>query len=372
MMSIEQRSWSVTGHDTWIILVDVLWAEALSPHCEISAYYSHESEAILDMKVSVVMAIYNGMPYLEEALSSLFSQTFQDMIIIAVDDCSSDGSLEYLRNLVDSRLRVVALQTRGGQGFARNIGIELSDSAYVAFMDADDVSLPRRLECQVEYLDSNPDIGAVGTLFSYCTHSGRVGFAPPLALDHDSIRTDLVAGKHALSNTTLMIRAEILKRLGGFRIAGHGEDWDLFLRLTEACGVANLNEVLCLYRLTPHSATLHNFPIIQLRLAHACECARRRAANQEEISFDEFSAQWNRRPFWNRWLDILDRIAVTQYRKAIAEVLNKNQIVGYARLLFSSAISPQRVLQRVGRTVRHLRRPPNKPCASADGTQPKG
>ena len=135
-----------------------------------------------------------------------------------VDDGSTDGSLEYLRKVTDPRLRVMAVNTRGGAGPAGNIGIEFSNSEYVAFMDADDIALPRRLERQVEYLDRNPDIGAVGTLVSYYTHSGRTGFVPPLALDHESIRADLIAGKHAIVNATLMIRAEVLKRLGGYRI----------------------------------------------------------------------------------------------------------------------------------------------------------
>lgn len=326
-----------------------------------------ESESILRTKVSVVMAVHNGLPYLEEALSSVLSQTFRDLVVIVVDDGSTDGSLEYLSKVTDSRLRVMALHTRGGQGAARNFGIELSTSEYVAFMDADDLSLPRRLERQVDYLDSNLDIGAVGTSVSYYTHSGRAGFVPPLALDHDSIRADLFAGRHAIVNPTLMMRAELLKRLGGFRIAGHGEDWDLFLRLTEASRVANLNEVLYLYRLNPRSSTLLNGRIMQLRIAHACDCARRRAANQEEIPFEDFCAQRNRRPFWNRWLDLLDLIAATQYRKAMAEVLNKNRVVGYPRFLVAAAISPQRVLQRIGRIVRHLRRPPSKPYCSGNG-----
>jgi glycosyltransferase involved in cell wall biosynthesis len=313
------------------------------------------------MKVSVVMAVHNGLPYLEEALSSVLSQTFKDLAVIVVDDGSTDGSLEYLRNVTDSRLRVIALHTRGGAGPARNIGIELSNSEYVAFMDADDISLPRRLERQVEYLDRNPDIGAVGTLVTYYTHSGRAGFAPPLALDHDSIRADLISGKNAIVNATLMIRAEVLKRLGGYKIAGYGEDGDFHLRLTEATRVANLNEVLYLYRLNPQSSNLLNRRIIQLRNAHACDCARRRSANQEEISFEDFSAQQSRRPFWNRWLDLLDEIAATQYRKAMAEVLNKNQVVGYARFLVAAVISPRRVLQRVRRTVRHLLRPASGP-----------
>jgi len=316
------------------------------------------------------MAVHNALPYLAEALSSVLSQTFRDFAVIAVDDGSTDGSLEYLCKVTDSRLRVIALNTRGGQGAARNIGIGLSNSEYVAFMDADDISLPSRLERQVEYLDRNPDIGAVGTLVSYCTHSGRIGFAPPLALDHDNIRADLIAGRHAIVNPTLMIRAEVLKRLGGFRIAGCGEDWDLFLRLTEASGVANLSEILYLYRLNPRSTTLLQARLCRLRVAHACDCAERRSANQEEISLEDFSAKLSRLPFWNRGFDLLDETAATQYRQAMAEILNK-KVIGYARLLVASAISPQRVLQRVGRTVRHWRRPPSTPCASPDGSQPE-
>lgn len=309
------------------------------------------------MKVSVVMAIHNGLPYVREALSSVLSQTFKDLVVFAVDDGSTDGSLDYLRQVSDPRLRVIALTTRGGAGPARNIGIELSSSEYVAFMDADDISLPRRLERQVEYLECNPDIGAVGTLVSYCTRSERIGFVPLIALDHDNIRADLIARRHAVVNATLMIRAEVLRHLGGFRIAGYGEDSDLHLRLTEATRVANLNEVLYLYRLNPQSANLLNRQIIQLRNAYACDCARRRTANQEEISYENFSAQWSRRPIWKRWLDLLDQIAAIQYRKAMADVLNDDRIVGYVRFLVAAAISPQRVLQRIRRTVRHWRRP---------------
>jgi hypothetical protein len=170
-----------------------------------------------------------------------------------------------------------------------------------------------------------------------------------------------MAQNHAIVNATLMFRAEVLKRLGGFRIAGYGEDSDLHLRLTEATRVANLNEVLYLYRLNPQSSNLINRNMIQLRNAHACECARRRAANKEEISFDDFFAQQSCRPFWNRWLDLLDQSATIQYRKGMADILQKNLVVGYARFLVSALISPQRVLQRIGRTVRRLRRSPRNP-----------
>ena len=317
------------------------------------------------------MPVYNAMPYLEEALLSVLSQTSKDLEVIAVDDGSTDGSLEYLRNVPDLRLRVVALQSRGGQGAARNIGMELSTSEYVAFMDADDISLPKRLEHQVEYLERNPDIGAAGTLVTYCTHAGRTGFPPPLALAHDTIRADLMAGRHAIVNATLMLRATVLKRLGGYRIAGSGEDWDFFLRLTEASRVANLNEILYLYRLNSQSTHFRQARLVHARIAYACDCAQRRSLNQKEVSFEDFAAKRNRRPFWKRWPDLLDQAAVTQYRKAMAEVLDNNEIVGYARFLVASVLSPRRVLQRAGRITRSLHRPTDRRCASPDGLSPR-
>jgi hypothetical protein len=237
-------------------------------------------------------------------------------------------------------------------------------------MDADDVSLATRFEHQMEYLDRNPDIGAAGTLVKYCTRLGRSGFAPPLPLDHDAIRADLIAGRHAIVNATLLLRATILKRLGGYRIAGGGEDWDFLLRLTEATRVANLNEILYLYRLNPASTNVRQARLVQARIAHACDCAQRRSVSRAEMSFEDFASKQNRRPFWKRWPDLLDQAAATQYRKSMAEIIDGDS-VGYARLLVASALSPRRVLQRVRRILRSLSHPTEKRCPSPDGLEPR-
>ena len=308
------------------------------------------------MKVSVIMPVHNGLPFLDEALSSILTQTFKELIVIAVDDGSTDDSLKYLRQIADPRLQVIALNTCGGAGHARNLGIEMSKSEYIAFMDADDISLPERLERQVKYLDHNPDIGAVGTMASYFTHSGQTGFVPQIASDHNSIRGDLMAGRHAIINATLMIRAEVLKLLNGFKVLGNGDDTDFHLRLTEATRVANLNEVLYLYRLNSQSSNLLCRPIIHLRKEHALVCARCRAANQGEISFEDFSAQWHRQPSWVHWLDLLDQKSAIHYRKAMAEILNKDLCRGYLRFLIASLLSPQRVFQRIERIFRNMHR----------------
>ncbi|MDO8152295.1 glycosyltransferase [Isoptericola sp. b408] len=102
-------------------------------------YYQHEAARV---KVSVVMPVYNGMPHLEECLASLRDQSLRDFEVILVDDGSTDGSYEVLRDFAESDAydRVILLsQEHQGAGAARNLGLEQAQGEYVAFLDADDV-----------------------------------------------------------------------------------------------------------------------------------------------------------------------------------------------------------------------------------------
>lgn len=211
------------------------------------------------MRLSVIVPVYNAMPFLVDAIRSITSQTYSSIKLIAVDDCSADGSLSYLKSLTDERLVVIAQSIRQGQGAARNRALLECDSEYTAFMDADDVSLPTRFAQQIEFLDKNPQVDLVGTRVSYMGKSGKTGFSPPLALTHDDIRNDLLNQKNALVNSSLMFRTKLLQKLGGYRIDGAGEDWDLFLRATEIGRCANLGEVLYLYRVHDSSTNAVSF-----------------------------------------------------------------------------------------------------------------
>ena len=91
--------------------------------------------------VSVIMAVYNAMPYLEQAVESVLSQTLHDIEFICVDDGSTDGSLEELREYakMDSRMRVLRHREQtDGAGAARNLGLEAATGKYLSVLDADD------------------------------------------------------------------------------------------------------------------------------------------------------------------------------------------------------------------------------------------
>ena len=113
-------------------------------------------------RVSVVMPVHNALPYLKEAVDSLLTQTFADIEIVALDDQLTDGSGEFLQSITDPRMRAVRC---GKQGVARlrKEGLNLARGQYYAAMDADDVSLPWRIERQVAFMDKNPEIVACGS-----------------------------------------------------------------------------------------------------------------------------------------------------------------------------------------------------------------
>lgn len=183
-------------------------------------------------RVSVILPCYNGEAFLREAVQSILDQTLRDFELIVVDDGSTDRSAEILAGLApqDPRLRVVS-QANGGIVAALNAGIARSRGAYIARMDADDISFPDRLAFQADYLDRHPETVLVGgyavgdrhpTQASTRTTGGR----------HETTDLSVFPPRIAVSmHPLIMIRADALRAMGGYRHDyRHAEDYDLFIR----------------------------------------------------------------------------------------------------------------------------------------------
>ena len=113
-------------------------------------------------KVSIIMPVYNAMPYLEMAIKSIFGQTYENWELIIVDDCSKDGSWEYLKQIKEPRIRLYRNKNNMGCPYTCNKAYELCRGRYVARMDSDDISFPERIEKQVLFLENNPEIDVIG------------------------------------------------------------------------------------------------------------------------------------------------------------------------------------------------------------------
>ncbi len=317
-------------------------ANTLSPATDASA-----STVSSVARADVIMACYNAMPYLPEAIASIVNQSFRDFCLFVVDDGSTDGSSDYLEKiaLTDSRIRVTR-QANQGQQAAANLGISLGKAEYIIRMDADDVADPDRLRRQIEFMDANPDVGLSGGQLQRMG-SKKTGLVSNLPLDHDSIVAGLMKNHHTMCNGTCIFRRELFQQVGGYWEHNISEDWDLFLRFSEVSELANQEHCFLAYRL--HRASVNGRRIVEAQLynEYAAERHRRRRLCVPEISYQEFLSEHRYSGWPGSWLFYLDAQSIGEYRRAIADMYSGHPIQGYLRLGFSMAMSP-------GRTVRRL------------------
>ena len=200
--------------------------------------------------VSVVMPVRNGERFVEQAARSILEQTFTDIELVIVDDGSTDGTPTLLRAIAARDERVLVLTAKRPEGIVRalNEGCRAARGRYLARMDADDISLPRRIELQVELLDATPDVGIVGGCMTCTNLSGSVSWPALYPPDDAAIRKTL-ASANPFGHPTVMMRREAFESCGGYRdVCRHAEDYELWVRLLDHWQGANLSEPVLVYR----------------------------------------------------------------------------------------------------------------------------
>jgi hypothetical protein len=200
-------------------------------------------------RVSVVMAVRDGAPYLEKAVDSILEQTFPDFEFVIIDDGSTDSTPEVLQlyQAADRRVRVHH-QENAGLTPSLNRGFGRARGAYLARMDADDIAFRDRLERQVEFLDQHPQVALVGSAVMRIDELGREIKRSLCPTSHAEI-VRILAEYNCFTHPTVMLRKDVLSVVGGYREAyRQAQDYDLWLRLAERYELANLAEPLLYYR----------------------------------------------------------------------------------------------------------------------------
>lgn len=300
--------------------------------------------------VTMLTSVYNGMPDLPESIESIRRQTCREWTMLIVNDGSTDGTVDYLNQLDDPRIRVIH-QHNKGLAAALNYGLEHCETEFVARIDADDVALPTRLEKQLAFLRAHPKVGMVGTQFRWL-FKDRTGAARPIPCDHRTIDTRHMKGRHGLVHSTVMCRTALLRKIGGYWSIRVAQDWDMFLKMAEHAELANLDEVLLYVRVVESSTQSVQMAKVRASVAYACESARRRRGQLPPIAFDEFCHLRAADPWWKRFRRALDVEALRQYRIAQSEILGGRPLLGYARLAWAATCSPQLTCDRIGAVVR--------------------
>jgi glycosyltransferase involved in cell wall biosynthesis len=195
-------------------------------------------------RVSFILPIYNAGKTLAETLESLFSQTFEDFEIVAVNDGSTDETEAVLRGVRDRRLRVIGRENRGLVA-SLNEAIDAARGALLARIDADDLCMPERLEKQIAFLEKNPRVGVVGTAIE--TFGGGAG-----VVTYPERPGATMLFRSAMAHPTVMIRKAMLEACGlryrePYRCA---QDYDLWCRcVRREVDIMNMPDVLVRYRL---------------------------------------------------------------------------------------------------------------------------
>jgi len=205
-------------------------------------------------RVSVVVPVFDRLAPLRETLGSVFAQTLADFELILVDDGSGPETRAWLESIDDPRVRQLRLEHSGNPAAVRNAGIAMASAPHVAFLDSDDLWLPRRLERQLDELCARPECE-----WSYCALTRIDERGVPLA-DEATRRWErhageifaaTVTGRASIRTPCVIARRATLLDCGGFDAQiPASEDYDLWMRLALRSPVALVDESLVQVRIS--------------------------------------------------------------------------------------------------------------------------
>lgn len=302
-------------------------------------------------RVTVLMAVYNGMPYLRHAIESIQNQTLQNFKAIVFNDGSTDGTTAYLDKLNDPRFRIIH-QENVGLAVTLNRMIELADTEFVARMDADDICMPTRFERQLEFLDQHSDVTVLGTRAGYVMGERSVAsfgiackkitlsYAPPLS---NPPYWDPVSDREILSHSSVMMRTKQLKDVGGYPNMVPGQDLALWHRFSQhGFKLANLDQMLMLIRITKSGISGGNLAKQYHAWCYTDYISRNIENAEQSISLEEYKKM---NPLSRQQVAALESRAMM--RNALADILACHYMAGICSLVIIFMKNPSMIIKKI-------------------------
>lgn len=209
------------------------------------------------MKFSIVIPLYNKQNCIRETLRSVFNQSYTDFEVLVVDDGSTDGSLDVVKEFNDERLRIIE-KPNSGVSATRNEGIRAAANEWIAFLDADDIWTSFHLETLVKVHNQHPKAEVLCS--NYETFSSNENYVDKLEKIEQKMTCFIVkdfylrllSGKHVIWSSTAVVRKDCFEKVGWFdeRLI-KGEDLDCWAKLYENFVMAQTEFVTAFYRLDP-------------------------------------------------------------------------------------------------------------------------
>jgi glycosyltransferase involved in cell wall biosynthesis len=212
--------------------------------------------------VSVIMSVYNAEQYLAQAIESILEQSYSNFEFIILNDGSTDNSHDIVKKYAakDKRIQLISRPNKGLIA-SLNEGLDEARGDFIARQDADDISLPERLQAQVDFLQNHPEIGLLGTNIEVINEKGDKVSKKVANVDFLTSPDDLKLAEvfsNQFAHGSIMVKSALLKTSLYDRDYKHAEDFELWSRISHHSQIANLKEPLYLWRLHQSGVTSAN------------------------------------------------------------------------------------------------------------------
>jgi glycosyltransferase involved in cell wall biosynthesis len=245
------------------------------------------------MQISILMPAYNEERFIAQAIESVLAQTWKDFELIILNDGSQDSTLEIAESYarLDSRIRV---ESHPNTGIAPtlNKGFALAANEWVAMIQADDLMMPNRLERQLVFLSTHPELDVAAGWCKHINSEGKViakGKSPLVTLDAVN-KLYTVNELVVVNSSTAIVRKQAVLDVGGYRSQFRvNEDVDMWNRLLErGYRILVQPEYLAKYRIHAGSVSIGKARWIRQQVHWVKDCMLRRRSGQEELSWNEY------------------------------------------------------------------------------------
>jgi glycosyltransferase involved in cell wall biosynthesis len=304
-------------------------------------------------KVSVILPVYNQEKFIEEAIKSVLSQTFTDFELLITDDGSTDNSSQIIKKFADEDKRIIPFfLNNAGKCNATNNLVNKAQSRWCAFLDADDVMLPDRLEKQVSFHLNNPEVQASSVHCYYINEEGKylgVQKYPSLVTIEDCRKARADHLFIHVAFTGIMVLKNVYTSIGGLnKVFWPSEDFEFANRLIyKGHSIVIIQEVLMKYRIHSSSISAQSPLHMSDMLGYAMHCITSRRTNIPEISFEAFLALRKEQHWFiqfNRWRYIYAQLT---FRKAGFAFVSKEYFNFITLALKAALLSPEYVVNRL-------------------------
>ena len=286
--------------------------------------YDIEGTDVPEPTVSVVLPTFNSSKTIRKAIDSIVSQTFTDWEMLVINDWGSDdGTADIVRDYIgeDKRIKLIQTKERLGLADSLNLGLRLSRGRYIARMDSDDYSMPRRFEKQIRVLEKDGEIGICGT---WQKHIGKTKWIHRAAPEDRVCRARLIFWCD-LCHSTLMLRKDVfLSNDLKYDRNYMAEDYELWTRAMEFTQIRNIPEILGIYS---EEDGITNDKLDELSIENGIIVANTlqrlfgmKLNDNEKLLFSQWNYSLENDPDRDNKLRSLERI--------LREIWTKNQVMG--------------------------------------------